>query len=199
MKTLRRPAGWSFALLWWGAQVLGLGGLGAVLHFPGDFPASREAAAFAAGPAAFGALLGGVNGLAAGVLGWLVLRGRVPHAGAWVWAMALSAAVTHGLNDGQPYAARLGLNVILSVLAAGVLQGLALRRLGLGAGFAGLVPAAGWLAGWVIGWAGLQATGWLGLEWRLGLDGQTHGLFSGAFGAVYGLITAALLARQRRD
>jgi hypothetical protein len=84
-------------LAWIVAITLGLLAGGFVLHFPGSYGEP----VWSASAAVFGFILGAVNGLFVGVLGWIALRLSRREGGRLLVAMGVIVGGTHALNDGS--------------------------------------------------------------------------------------------------
>jgi hypothetical protein len=181
---------WPLVLGWCAASIVGFG-LATFLHFPGDFRSGLFR--FEWPPALFGFALGAVSGLPAGGLQWLVLRRHVPHTLGWIGATALGVGVMHGLNDSMPATIAVEWWMLVSGLSIGVAQWWVLRPHLPQAGWWVLVSLTVWSIAWAVAFAVLKTSGLMALEWRPGLELQTHGLFALVFGAVYGLITGSAL------
>ena len=115
---------WGLFLAWVAATAAGYFVVGSIFHFPGG-PGPSVSLEAAAG----GLVFGSVTGLLIGTLQWLVLRGRMPKAGRWVWATALGIAITHGIVDGAPDSINLALLTLPGLAVLGSLQARLLRRL----------------------------------------------------------------------
>jgi hypothetical protein len=148
-----RPRVLSMRAVAWG--LLTVGGLavgGFAFHFPGSASASWDMSALV-----FGTLLGGLNGLAVGLLQATSLRGAVSRPGRHVWTMGVIVGATHGAYDGSRDPGLL-LQLGSGIVAAGAVRLLIGERR----------PRV--LCGVAIGWAvGLVVASWvtpaLGMPW----------------------------------
>src|SRR3989304_6602555 len=84
-------------LAWIVAITLGLLAGGFALHFPGSYGEP----AWSASAAVFGFILGAVNGLFVGILGWIALRLSRRDGGRLLVTMGFIVGGTHALNDGS--------------------------------------------------------------------------------------------------
>lgn len=176
MNAERGIVGWNFWLLWVLANVVGYGLGGAAIspiYVPGE-PAEHILPT---------ALLGACLGLAGGFMQWLCLRRHLTRSGWWVLAAA----------SGWTLSAALG--------AAGTALGGLLPAVGFFGGFVGASSIPQWLilrrqvahAGWWVPATilGLVIGGGFFDVIDIPVVGTT--LFGAGFGAVYGVITGAVL------
>lgn len=105
------------AIAWAVATVVGLVLGGFALHFPGSATSAFDPTALV-----FGTLLGGVNGLAVGLLQSATLWRAVDRGARRAWTMGVIVGGTHGAYDGLP---QLG---GLLPIGAGVFAALAVSR-----------------------------------------------------------------------
>jgi len=83
-------------LAWVASITLGLAAGGFAFHFPGSY--GEPSWSISAG--LVGLIMGAINGLLVGALGWVALRLSRPTGTLLVIAMAIIVGGTHALNDG---------------------------------------------------------------------------------------------------
>jgi hypothetical protein len=102
---------------WIGAITLGLAAGGFVFHFPGSYGEP----AWSAVAGLFGLLIGAINGVAVGALGWVALRLPRRTGGSLLVAMTLIVGSTHALNDGASRQVSFAvIQALAALLTAGV-------------------------------------------------------------------------------
>jgi len=180
----------SGVLRWIGASTVGFTVAGAVLHFPGSFPAGTGGTTLQPEAGLVGAVMGAITGALAGALLWWSIRPRA----LWtiVPATALGFAVTHALGDGLPTT----VDYLPIGLAAGVVMGIAQLR-----AFGDPPEAVGYVAGSALGLgAGLAlglgiagATGLLQQPWTPGVGAAQHAVVTVIAGAIWGWATGRRL------
>ena len=173
-------------LVWIVAITLGLLAGGFVLHFPGSYGEP----VWSTSAAVFGFVLGAVNGLLVGGLGWIALRLSRREGSRLLVAMVVIVGGTHALNDGSSSQLPFALyQLVAGLVAAGAAAWVLRERRPSTLAIIGIAWTLGLIVG---GWSGDM----LGLpltETPLGWaqdhawDGLVTGLVWGSATAVMGL------------
>ncbi len=171
------------SLRWTLATAVGFALGGVALHSPGASAVGASYLEWDVSAAAFGAGLGGIVGIATGVLQMLALRARRWHALA---AAVVAVGVAHALADGAPAIWGVGGVAAISALVA---TAAAAWALSMRAWRWIAVSAFAWWAGWL---AGVAVAGWLGLSGGATPDvwAAEHAVIAGILGLAWGGATS---------